>query len=146
MKKIVSVILLGTLLISGCNGGGEQGNENEEVTADTSTEETASNNIDEDEAVSLAEQFIEHLSAGEFGEGVGQFNEEVAAQLGAEELKELWETLESQIGTFIDAEFQTTQVIEEYLVVLISGLFEAADVTFTVTIDENYQIAGFFIQ
>ncbi|OIJ15179.1 hypothetical protein BKP35_04835 [Anaerobacillus arseniciselenatis] len=149
MKNVLLIGFVSALLIlTGCNDGEEQEIVDKDGTQENAIGETdgETEEIDMDEAISIAESFIEHLSQGEFEEAAEFFNETMAAEIGAKELGEIWVTLESQIGTSVDQDFNSTQEVEEYLVVLINGLFEGADVLFTVTISSNYQIAGFFVQ
>ncbi|WP_419865748.1 DUF3887 domain-containing protein [Bacillus dakarensis] len=46
----------------------------------------------------------------------------------------------------MDQEYTSTQESDGYQVFQLSGLYKNQDVIFTVTVDEDNQIAGFFIQ
>ncbi|ADU29294.1 DUF3887 domain-containing protein [Evansella cellulosilytica] len=150
MKKyIIMMIITGLLILTGCNSNG---GEEQEANGMNGTEENVNgeieddNGIDHEQAVAIAEEYISHLSQGDFEIAYDFFNEVMKAEIEVSELGDIWETLESQVGTYIDQDFNSTQEVENYKVVLINGLFDGADVVFTVTIDTNYEIAGFFVQ
>ncbi|KHF41699.1 DUF3887 domain-containing protein [Halalkalibacter okhensis] len=152
MKKynVLMAVLASVVIITGCNAEQQQQEneieENQELSTEESEIETEGNDFDIDESVSLAEQFIEQLSQGKYDEAIERFDDTMSAQISVAELGELWETIESQVGAFIDYDFESTQEVDGYLVVLLNGLFEEADVMFTISFDEQNQIAGFFIQ
>jgi len=152
MKKIqwAGVPLMAVvILLAGCNQAedqSEQSNpsmENAEIEED---EQTQADSQENDELVSKAETFINQLSEGKYEEATEDFDETMAEQLGATELEELWETLQDQLGDFIDYEYHSTEEAEGYQVVLLTGIFNEADVAFQVTFDDNQQIAGFYVQ
>lgn len=130
------------MVIAGCSegNGDDQGVEGDGNGTETET------GFDIDVLKRHAEDYIQELADGEYEKAVERFDVTMASQIGSTELQDLWETLESQAGTFIDQEYHGTQPVEEYQVVIINGLFEGADVVFTVTFDKDYQIAGFYIQ
>ncbi len=94
----------------------------------------------------MAITFIDELNEGNYEEATGNFDETMNEQVGAADLKEIWTDLNSQLGDFIDQEYNKTEEADGYQVVFITGTFNDADVTFQVTFDENEQIAGFFVQ
>lgn len=141
-KRFILLTICLLLLMAGCSqGNGEdQGDEDDKNGTETET------GFDIDELKRHAEAYIQELADGEYEKAVERFDETMASQIGSAELQELWETLESQAGAFVDQEYHGTQPVEGYQVVIINGLFEGADVVFTVTFDKDYQIAGFYIQ
>lgn len=156
MKKLL-FILLALLVLMGCGEPtGDQASENatDSSTSDEQNEDTddadssEKNGSDEDteEIVNLAEEFIEQLANGEFEIATQHFNGTMEAQLTPVALDELWVALEDQLGGFIDQEYSSIEQVDDHQVVLIDGLFESADVVFSVTFDNNNQIAGFYIQ
>lgn len=123
--RMVLILFLGAIMLVSCN----------------QTDEPS------EEVIQKAEMYIHLLAEGKFEEAVEYFDETMKAELPPEALEEIWESLLEQVGDFIDQEFDSTkQTGDGYQLVLIDGLFEATDVTFTVTFDENEQIAGFFMK
>lgn len=100
----------------------------------------------DEEVIGLAESFIEDLSQGEYSQAAEKFDTTMSEQVGENELEELWGSLEEQLGGFIDYEYHRTETVDGYQVVMINGVFNDADATFQVTVDENHEIAGFYIQ
>ena len=156
MKKLL-FILLALFVLMGCGEStGDQASENatDSSTSDEQNEDTddadssEKNGSDEDteEIVTLAEEFIGQLANGEFETATQHFNGTMEAQLTPVALDELWVALEDQLGGFIDQEYSSIEQVDDHQVVLIDGLFESADVVFSVTFDNNNQIAGFYIQ
>lgn len=145
--RMLIVVFLGSFVLFGCN---QTENPKEEQTNNQLTEQPEDNNgnlSNKDEIVEMAETYISLLVEGEYEEAVKYFDEQMKEQLTPEALEETWETLLDQTGNFIDQEFDSVNETDDgHQVVLIKGLFEATDVTFTVTFDEDQQIAGFYIQ
>lgn len=104
------------------------------------------NNEKNEELVTIAETFIAQLAEGEYKAATEKFDETMSREMPASQLREVWTQLESQIGNYIDQEYDSTVEQEGYQIVLIKGLFEGQDVLFSVTIDENNHIAGFFVR
>ena len=149
MKKlqVVSFLLIVAILfLAGCSGGEDteepagspEGTESEEQT------EGEDENGANEETVDVAEEFINQLSDGQFEEATENLDETMAEQVGAEELQEIWGSLEEQLGDFIAFEYNETEEVEDYEVILIKGVFNDADITFQVTVNENMEIAGFY--
>ncbi|GGN64775.1 MULTISPECIES: DUF3887 domain-containing protein [Oceanobacillus] len=152
MKKlqVVSFLLIAAILfLAGCSGGKntEESVETPEEGIEPAEEQTTDENGDgtRDEAVVVAEEFIDQLSDGQYEEATENFDETMAAQVGAEELQEIWGSLEEQLGDFIAFEYKETEEVEDHEVVLIKGVFNDADITFQVTVNENMEIAGFYM-
>lgn len=135
MKKYLAIffILMLSLIAAGCN------NEN-----------TSDVNEETEELVETAESFIDHLDAGNYEEAYEYFDETMAAELRPDVLEEVWETAVAQLGGFIDHNYN--RVIDRnteagnYQVVLLDGLFEASEMVFQISFNEEKEIAGFFIQ
>ncbi|MHA6252797.1 DUF3887 domain-containing protein [Oceanobacillus sp. CAU 1775] len=145
MKKMNIFILLiisSFLILAGCNQTDETSEDVDETTIEESSgEETAEN----EEIIQLAEAFIEQLNAGEYQEATAKFDETMSEQFSASELEETWISLNEQLGGFIDKEFNRVEEVEEYDVILITGIFNDADVTFQISFDDEQQIAGFYV-
>lgn len=150
MKKfqsIVGVMIAGLILLAGCN----QSDESEEEPLDQNQVEQkeegqSAESNESDQIVGIAETFIDQLNEGKFDEATENFDETMAEQLTADDLEAIWNDLNSQLGDFIDQEFNTIEEVDGYQVVLTTGIFNNDDVTFQVTLNENQQISGFYIQ
>ncbi|WP_339226759.1 DUF3887 domain-containing protein [Oceanobacillus sp. FSL K6-2867] len=167
MKKLL-FILLALFVLVGCNENEAEPPETDEQTTeandageqtdDKATNEgtdetnhaaaTDSNGTDADSEgnIALAEEFIEQLANEEFEAATAHFNDMMAVQLTPVALDELWVSLQDQLGGFIDQQYSSTEEVDDHQVVLIDGLFESADVVFSLAFDNNNQIAGFYIQ
>lgn len=132
MKKIqlLTLVMMFFVIIAGCN---------KQETKDEPKDET-------NQLVTFAEEFLTQLSEGKYTEAMDRFDETMSAQLTASDLETLWQTLEQQIGKQVTIIYNSTQEVDGYQVVLFDGTFEAADVVFRVSFDDENQIAGFFIQ
>lgn len=152
MKKlqVVSFLLIAAILfLAGCSGG--KNTEEPVETPEEGTEQAEEQTMDEnedgtrDEAVVVAEEFIDQLSDGQYEEATENFDKTMAEQVGEEELQEIWGSLEEQLGDFIAFEYEETEEVENHEVILIKGVFNDADITFQVTVNENMEIAGFYM-
>lgn len=129
----IFIILMISLIAAGCNN-----------------EDTSELNEETEELVETAESFIDHLDAGNYEEAYEYFDETMAAELQPDVLEEVWETAAGQLGGFIDHNYN--RVIDRnteagnYQVVLMDGLFEASEMVFQISFNEENEIAGFFIQ
>lgn len=141
-QKVILLLMTSLVLLAACN----QGDEQDEAIEKATEEEAGIENEADQEVIALAENFIAQLSEGQYEEAADKFDETMTEQLSPEELEELWESLKSQLGELIDYEYNRIEPVEGYEVVLINGVFNNADATFQVTVDEDQQIAGFYIQ
>lgn len=133
------IMLASVVLLTGCNQGEEQ--------MDKNTEEQDSESVQETEQlISAAESFINQLNEGNYEEATENFDETMSKQVTPDDLEEVWVTLQSQIGNFIAQEYKSIEEIQGHQVVLITGVFNDAEVTFRVTFDEDQKVAGFFVQ
>lgn len=156
MKKLL-FILLALFVLVACSHDEhepvETDNEAEQVDDEVSNEENDADSSEQDGAdadseqvIALAEEFIGQLANEDFEAATQHFNEMMEAQLTTVALDELWVSLQDQLGTFIDQEYNSIEEVDDHQVVLIDGLFEGSDVVFSVAFDTNNQIAGFYIQ
>ncbi|GEM_PF-1276795 len=154
MKKfqwIGLVMAFALVLLAGCNQAEEPADQSTEQQEDTQTpsgekDETSEENQADEALIDMAITFIDELNEGNYEEATENFDETMNEQVGAADLEEIWTDLNSQLGDFIDQEYNKTEEADGYQVVFITGIFNDADVTFQVTFDENEQIAGFFVQ
>lgn len=133
--------------MAGCGQADEQEKNQTNDQSNEQLEEEYGELDDTEEMIEKAESYISLLAEGEYEEVVKYFDETMKAELTPDALEEIWETLLEQAGNFIDQEFDSTEQVDDgYQLVFINGLFEATDVTFTITFDEDGQIAGFFMK
>jgi protein involved in sex pheromone biosynthesis len=146
MKRIMILLLAAILFLTACNTEEEEATEDNAGDDEAQTEEAVQNESGADEEiVAVAEEFIGNLSEGEYEEAAGITDETFEEQADAGQLQDIWQSLENQLGKFVDYEYNKTEVVDEYDVVLINGVFNDADVTFQVTVSENQKVAGFYI-
>lgn len=144
MKRVVKgmlLLLVAVLLFAGCS----QGEEEAEQDKGTSNGQTTEEQGEDEEVIAVAENFMDQLSKGLYEEATEPFDETMTEQLGSEELEELWKSVQDQLGEIIDYEFQQIDESDGYQAVFFDVVFNDNDATIQVTLDENQQIAGFFI-
>ncbi|MBN6206611.1 DUF3887 domain-containing protein [Ralstonia pickettii] len=151
LQWIGLVMAAALVLLAGCNQDEEpadQGTEEQrdEQTASDAEDGAAGENQEDEAQIDMAKGFIDQLNEGNYEEATENFDDTMNEQVTAADLEEIWTGLNSQLGDFIDQDYDRTEEADGYQVVLITGTFNDADVTFQVTFDENGQIAGFFVQ
>lgn len=142
-----AILILAIFSLAACNQAEDTAEDETDSTEQQVEEESGEKeNQEDEESIALAENFIEQLSQGQYEESTDKFDQTMSEQLGAAELQELWESLEVQMGEFIDYEYNKTETIDGgYQVILIHGVFNDADIMFQVTVNDNLEIAGFYI-
>ncbi|MDG5789357.1 DUF3887 domain-containing protein [Evansella sp. AB-P1] len=94
----------------------------------------------------IAEEFVGDLVDGNYEDAVDKFDERMTMELSSEGLEEIWVSVVDQLGQLLEYEYSRIEATEdEYEVVLVDGLFEADEVTFTVAFNEGEEIVGFHI-
>src|SRR5699024_57980 len=96
-------------------------------------------------AEAAAEAFLIHLSKEEYGEAYELVDEEMEKAIDEKDLEDVWVSLEQSIGDHIEFEYQSTETDEPYTFVFIASHHSKEDMVFRVTVDEELNIAGFFI-
>lgn len=116
---------------------------------ETNQEETEAEVIDDadvpSEVIETADAFLSALAAGEFEQSTENFSEMMNTELDAEEMEDLWNQLNEQLGDFIDYEYQQTQQVDEFYSLTYQGLFSGEEVNLEVAVDQDNQIVGFFV-
>lgn len=154
MKKLqwIGLVMAAALvLLAGCNQEDEPADQGTEEQGDEQTpsdaeDETSGENQENEAQIDMAKGFIDQLDEGKYEEATENFDDTMNEQVTAADLEEIWTGLNSQLGDFIDQEYNKMEEADGYQIVLITGTFNDADVTFQVTFDESGQIAGFFVQ
>lgn len=93
-----------------------------------------------------AEDFINKLSQGEFKEAAEYFNDNMKKELSPSQLENAWEILMEKGGRFIEQRYREVVEFDFHRVILITGVFEKADVEFRITFNEDEEIAGLYIK
>lgn len=132
MRKVLTTFMVALALVMLAACGGENGD----------------NGASEEEVPRLGEMGLEFITAlveGNFDEATANLNETMEAQLTPEILEETWDAITDQLGQLLEYDYNRIVEQDGYQVVLIDGLFEADEVTFTVAFDENEEIGGFHV-
>ncbi|MFD1848455.1 DUF3887 domain-containing protein [Oceanobacillus bengalensis] len=138
MKKKHYYILISMFLILFIAGCADDESEQKEEEFQESAEKDAN--------IVFAEEFVMFLNEGRYEDATEYYDETMKDELPASELEEAWTSLEEQFGSFVSQEYQSTEKLEGYDVVLINGSFEEQDVVFQITLDQNEKIAGFYVK
>lgn len=99
----------------------------------------------------IAQQSVADLNAGEFQAVFDRFSAEVAAALPVETLQTTWETLNSQVGAYVEELAVTTQIPPDgqvpagSLTVILTSQFENAVLDLSFTFSPDAEMIGFFI-
>ena len=144
MKKIILIgilILLFMVFLTACTQT-EEAKEEEEKPGKPEVENDVA---DYDEIVDLAEEFLNHLSSGEFEEARENFDQIMLDSLSEADLESLWVGLEDEFGSYFGHEFDSTAEADGYDLVYIRGNFNDRDVTFQIAFNENNEISGFYV-
>lgn len=96
-------------------------------------------------AEEAAEAFLVHLSKEEYEEAYELVDAEMEKAIDVKDLEDVWVSLEQSIGEHIEFEYQSTEIDEPYTFVIIATHHSKEDMAFRVTVDEQLNIAGFFI-
>ena len=102
----------------------------------------------EAEVVETAKKFLAHLNAGEYDDCADCFNTLMAAQFDAELLKAAMGDTLARAGAFVGYQKVTTASATEglitYALVVLTAEYENGTVTYTVSLDPELSVAGFF--
>lgn len=92
-----------------------------------------------------AEQFLINLSEGKNEDAYEKMDATMKEAVSVEDLAELWSVLEQTAGDHVSFEYDKKQEDDGYEIIYIDTSFSKDDVTFMVTVNEDLEIAGFFI-
>ena len=97
-----------------------------------------------DELIAMAKEFVTALEHGHYDESVKHFDETMTKLAPPEKMKEVWETVVKQVGSFKEQESVWTESIPKYDIVYVTCAFEKATLDIKVVFDKNKKIAGQF--
>ncbi len=98
-----------------------------------------------DGAVAVANQVVDALIAGQFGQVAAVFDETMAAQLPEAQLQTTWEGLVAQAGQVQQRGEPQTQQAQGMTVVVVPVTFENGAANVQVAVNEQGQVTGLFI-
>ncbi len=96
--------------------------------------------------VSKAKIFVDLLAKKDFRAAETYFSDEVKAQLSAEKLAEVLNSLTPQVGNFKGQTDVKTEKIKDAEIVVVTVEFEKANLDFQMSFDKNGKIGGFFFR
>lgn len=97
--------------------------------------------------ISMAKSFVEALEKGDYEEAVKNFDETMTKAAPPEKMKQVWETIISQLGELKQQTGIRTESLPKYDAVYITCEFEKATLDVKVVFNKKKQIAGqFFTQ
>lgn len=134
MSKRIFVIMVSAFamltILAAC-----QDESKEEESADATAEETA-------------EVFLNHLAEEAYDDAYELLDETMENEIDPSDLEELWTALNQQLGDHIEFEYQHIEegTDDAFDIVIIDSHHEKEDVTFRVTINEDQEVAGFFLE
>ena len=123
MKKVLIVLLIGLLLLSGC-------------TPATGDEKDAWNE--------LASTFVAHLDAEEYEEAFAYFDATMKDALPLDDLVLTWETVQEQAGEYVGEVAHDRETQTPYEIAIVTGEFAGGYVDIRVVFSQDEEIAGLF--
>lgn len=96
----------------------------------------------EGERTDLAAEFISCLVDGDYEGGEGYFNARMKKALPAQKLQQVWEELQSQVGSYVGEVGMREEVIEGFDVVFVTTEFEDDLINIRVVFGEDRRITG----
>lgn len=100
---------------------------------------------EEDTAEEAAEQFLTYLAEGKYEDAYDITDDTMQDLIGPSDLQDVWTGLELTVGDHVSFTFDKKEADDEYEIVYITSTFSEEDVTFMVTVNEELEIAGFFV-
>lgn len=99
----------------------------------------------EDEIIKVSDKILDNLIKNEFEAARSDFNDQMAAALQAEQLKQVWDGLSTQLGDYQSKGDVTTDTIQGYRVVYTILKFEQSPFKLKVVFDDADKVAGLFL-
>jgi len=99
-----------------------------------------------EESVSIAKSFLNQLAKLQFNEAARHFDDTMTDLMPPSKLEELWNQIQSQVGSYKRYSDIQTQLTPEYDVILIRCEFEKAELETKIVIDRKKKIAGLFFR
>jgi uncharacterized protein len=94
--------------------------------------------------VEMAKMFVTHMSGGQFEKAVQPFDQTMGKVLPEAKLKEVWNGLTKEHGSFQSMSETRTEKIQQYDVVYVTCVFECGALDAKVVFNSQNKIAGLF--
>lgn len=94
----------------------------------------------------LAKSFIKDLNQGKFEQVASQFNEQVATQIDVAQIKKIWETINTQVGSFQEIESVKSDKKGELSITETLCKFEKAYLNIQLAFDKENKVSGLFFK
>jgi hypothetical protein len=91
----------------------------------------------------LAEEFVDHISKGEYAVATDYFDSNMKSLMPASKLSDTWQLIQSQVGRYKGRTATKTTKIQGFDVVLVTCQFEKATLDAQLAFDSSKQISGF---
>jgi fermentation-respiration switch protein FrsA (DUF1100 family) len=102
------------------------------------------NNLQMDELITMAKEFVTALETGKYADSVEHFDETMTKLVPPDKMKAVWEAVTKQVGQFKQQKSVWTESIPKYDIVYVTCEFEKATLDIKVVFDKNKKIAGQF--
>ncbi|MCV9387740.1 DUF3887 domain-containing protein [Reichenbachiella ulvae] len=99
----------------------------------------------EDELIEVSDKILDNLIKNDFEAARSDFNDQMTAALQAQQLKEVWNGLSTQLGSYQSKGDVTTDTIQGYRVVYTILKFEQSPFKLKVVFDDADKVAGLFL-
>ena len=100
---------------------------------------------EEQKRVEITSQIAKQFESGDYELIREKFDANMRAALSADQLKEVWEQLLSQLGEYEERGVVTTSKIQQYEVVYMELKFRLAPFKLKVVFNEAEEVAGLFL-
>lgn len=130
MKKIIRImitILCFTMLV-GCGAG------------------KLSDNFSEDTLKSEAEAIIDNFNNKQYEEVINRGDENLKSKLTADQLKEVWEQVNSKLGDYEEISKITFKEKDGIVSVVALAKYENSKAQFTMSFNEDMELVGIFLK
>ncbi len=96
--------------------------------------------------VTAAEAFVNHLRAGEYEPASAAFDSTMKGRMPATRLAQVWSTLQSQVGNYLEQVSVRHDVVGGYQRIFLTTSFESAQLDIVVVFNSGQEIAGLFFR
>jgi uncharacterized protein len=93
---------------------------------------------------SQGSKFITMLSSGDYKSAVAMFDETMKKALPEQKLKETWQAIQAQVGTFKTQGATRKETIQNHDVVFVNCQFEKSTLDSQIAFDNQGKIAGLY--
>ncbi|MFD1065606.1 DUF3887 domain-containing protein [Oceanobacillus locisalsi] len=153
---LAGIVLLLIPFLAACgdtDSASESDNNNNQEEASTTeadnSEENGSDNsisITSEEASETSEKFLTLVSEGNYEEAEALYDEVMETEMAAGDLEAIWNEMETEFGAFTGFDYVDEQQADAYYTFIYEGAFGDQSTVFTVSINDNHEVAGFYIR